>query len=145
MTCTVVCSSSSKVVVIVVWMLQLATLHCIMCIHDILHVMTNVWFMYFSALVQFRTGLMTDGIKHCWCMHSTGSVWLCFIPSGFGPVRNCTSAYFSASWEVEADVQPTSWGLFSLCIVITEKRIKIVIIDNDVYEASYVHSPCTNL
>ena len=25
------------------------------------------------ALVQFRTGPMTDGIKRCWCMHSTKS------------------------------------------------------------------------
>ena len=49
-----------------------------------------------SALVhfvfEFRTGLimlMTDGIKRCWCMHSRMvCATVCFIPSGFGPVRN---------------------------------------------------------
>ena len=49
----------------------------------------------FLALVQFRTGPMTDGIKRCWCMHSTMvCATVCFIPSGFGPVRNCTNANF---------------------------------------------------
>ena len=48
---------------------------------------------YMLALVQFRTGRMTDGIKHTvahtivLCMHQQ-----CFIPSVIGPVRNCTSA-----------------------------------------------------
>ena len=44
-------------------------------------------------MVQFRTGAMTDGIKCCWCMHSKMvCVTVCSIPSGIGPVENCTSA-----------------------------------------------------
>ena len=52
----------------------------------------------FAALVQFRTGPITDGIKCCWCMHSAMvhgvcqcvlySIRLCLRPCG--PVRNCT-------------------------------------------------------
>ena len=35
--------------------------------------------------MQFRTGPVTDGIKHCWCMHSTMlCATVCFITSGFG-------------------------------------------------------------
>ena len=45
----------------------------------------------------------------------------------------------------EEGVPPASRGLFALCIVITEKRTKIVVSDNDVYEGSCVLSPCTNL
>ena len=47
----------------------------------------------FLGLVQFRTGPMTDGIKRCWwCMHRTMvCTTVCFIPSGFGPVRNCAT------------------------------------------------------
>ena len=48
------------------------------------------------ALVQFRTGPMTDGIKRYWVLvhaqHDRWCVPLCFIPSVIGPVRNCTSA-----------------------------------------------------
>ena len=50
------------------------------------------------ALVEFRTGPMTDGIKR-WCMHSTmvcvtvtvsvDSVCALIIPSGIGTVQNC--------------------------------------------------------
>ena len=61
---------------------------------------------------------------------------------------NARSGRETRSWgglPLEADVQPASWGLFSLCIASTEKRTKIVLNDNDVYEPSYTHSPCTNL
>ena len=34
------------------------------------------------ALAQFRTGPKPGGIKRCWCMHSTVSVTLGFIPLG---------------------------------------------------------------
>ena len=44
----------------------------------------------------------------------------------------------------EAEAYQSTFFLVSLCIVITEKRTKIVLSDNDVYEPSYVHSPCTN-
>ena len=51
-------------------------------------------FNHCLTLVQFRTGPMTDGIKRCWCMHSTMvCATVCFISSGFGPVRNCISAH----------------------------------------------------
>ena len=54
------------------------------------------------ALVQFRTVTNSDGIKRCSCyfasavhaQHDHDSACDCgrFIPSGFGLVRNCTSA-----------------------------------------------------
>ena len=40
----------------------------------------------------------------------------------------------SASWGGLS----ASWGLFFLCIMITEKRTKIVLSHNDVYEPSYI-------
>ena len=44
-------------------------------IAELIHVTTNI-----EALVQFRTGPMTDGVKRCWCMHITsGCVRLCAL------------------------------------------------------------------
>ena len=54
--------------------------------------MCKTYYKEKRALVQFRTGPMTDGIKRCWCMHSTMvCTTMCFIPSGFGVDRGALS------------------------------------------------------
>ena len=53
-------------------------------------------------LVQFRTGMKPDGIKHTvahtivLCMHQRPAALYSVSRSVIGPVRNCTSAGYSA-------------------------------------------------
>ena len=60
-----------------------------------------------SAVSHRADDWRNKALLECWCMHSTMvCVTVCFIPSGFGPVWNCTSA----------DAYCTDEGVIKLCL-----------------------------